>query len=174
MAYTTPRTWVAGDVLTAAQLNTDVRDNISFLANPPSAIARRAASQSIANATWTLITFDTEDRDTDGMFTVASGDRITIVTAGLYHVEFKAAFSVNVNGDRAFQICKGIVVDTGGFARATGKATAIDSSATIGGDIPLIAGDTLSFQVYQNSAGALNTEATAYGHPRASARWVSK
>lgn len=27
MAWTTPRTWVAGDVLTAAQLNADVRDN---------------------------------------------------------------------------------------------------------------------------------------------------
>lgn len=27
-----PRTWVAGDVLTAAQLNTEVRDSLSFLA----------------------------------------------------------------------------------------------------------------------------------------------
>lgn len=31
MAWTTPRTWVAGNILTAAQLNTDVRDNTNAL-----------------------------------------------------------------------------------------------------------------------------------------------
>ncbi len=29
MAYTTPRTWVAGEVLTAAQLNEQIRDNLT-------------------------------------------------------------------------------------------------------------------------------------------------
>lgn len=32
MAWSTPATWVAGAVLTAAQLNQQVRDNLSFLA----------------------------------------------------------------------------------------------------------------------------------------------
>lgn len=31
MAWTDPRTWVAGAKLTAAQLNTDVRDNLDFI-----------------------------------------------------------------------------------------------------------------------------------------------
>ena len=31
MAYTTPRTWVAGETVTAALMNTHVRDNISYL-----------------------------------------------------------------------------------------------------------------------------------------------
>ena len=31
MAYTTPRTWVASETVTAALMNTHVRDNISFL-----------------------------------------------------------------------------------------------------------------------------------------------
>ena len=31
MAYVTPRTWVPGELVTAAQLNQDVRDNISYL-----------------------------------------------------------------------------------------------------------------------------------------------
>lgn len=35
MAWTSPRTWVAGTVLTAAQLNTDVRDNLGYLKATP-------------------------------------------------------------------------------------------------------------------------------------------
>jgi ribosomal protein S5 len=31
MAYTTPRTWVAGETVTAALLNTHVRDNLDYL-----------------------------------------------------------------------------------------------------------------------------------------------
>ena len=31
MPWTTPRSWVAGEVVTAAQLNTDIRDNMNFL-----------------------------------------------------------------------------------------------------------------------------------------------
>ncbi len=30
MAYTTPRTWVPGEIPTAAQFNTHIRDNQSF------------------------------------------------------------------------------------------------------------------------------------------------
>ena len=31
MAYTTPRTWAASDVVTAAQLSQDVRDNVGYV-----------------------------------------------------------------------------------------------------------------------------------------------
>lgn len=173
MPYSSPSTQATGQVGTAAYANS-LKAATDFLANPPSSIARRAANQSIANATWTLITFDTEDRDTDAMFTTASGNRITIVTAGLYHVQFRAGFIPNTVGDRLTQICKGVVADTNSFARSAFKPTGTDATDTISGDIPLIAGDTLSFQVYQNSGGALNTEASIYGQPRASARWVAQ
>lgn len=38
-SWTAPRTWVAGNVLTAAQLNTDVRDNVGYLKDSPSLAA---------------------------------------------------------------------------------------------------------------------------------------
>ena len=34
MAWTTPRTWVAGEVITASLLNTHLRDNLSAIGNP--------------------------------------------------------------------------------------------------------------------------------------------
>lgn len=35
MAWTSPRTWVAGEVVTAAELNTHVRDNLNYLHDNP-------------------------------------------------------------------------------------------------------------------------------------------
>lgn len=39
MAWTTPRTWVAGEVPTAAIMNAHVRDNLNALKDPPQAVA---------------------------------------------------------------------------------------------------------------------------------------
>lgn len=50
MAYTTPRTWVAGDVLTAAQLNVDIRDNLA--AAFPIGIGGAWTAYTPALATW--------------------------------------------------------------------------------------------------------------------------
>lgn len=49
----------------------------------------RAATQSIPNTTNTLVAFDTEDFDTNGMHsTTVNNSRITIQTAGIYVVSF--------------------------------------------------------------------------------------
>ena len=38
MAWTVPRTWVTGELVTAAQLNAHLRDNLNALKQPPSAV----------------------------------------------------------------------------------------------------------------------------------------
>jgi hypothetical protein len=50
MAYATPRTWVAGDVLTAAQMNQDVRDN-QLAAHPLGVDAWTAYTPTFAGTT---------------------------------------------------------------------------------------------------------------------------
>jgi hypothetical protein len=93
MAYATPRTWVAGDVLTAAQLNQDVRDNVSFLANEPSCRVYHNVDQSIAHSTLTTLAFNSERYDTDTMHdTVTNNSRITFTTAGVYVVSLNIEF----------------------------------------------------------------------------------
>lgn len=87
MAYAAPRTWTPGEYPTAAQLNQDLRDNVSFLANPPACRVRRTTAQAINNNTETALTFDAERYDTDGMHSTSSNtSRITFNTAGLYTV----------------------------------------------------------------------------------------
>lgn len=88
MAYTTPRTWASGERPTAAQLNEQLRDNVSFLANPPACRANRTANQTISNNTTTAVQFSAADSyDTGSMHDPASNNtRVTVPTAGLYAV----------------------------------------------------------------------------------------
>jgi hypothetical protein len=97
MAYATPRTWVAGDVLTAAQLNQDIRDNVGFLANPPACRIYHNADQSIPhNVATTILAFNSERYDTDTMHdTVTNNSRITFTTAGLYVVTLNVAIGAS-------------------------------------------------------------------------------
>jgi len=55
MAWTSPRTWVAGEIVTAALLNTHVRDNLNDLADGSwgrdTAFVRKAANESVVAST---------------------------------------------------------------------------------------------------------------------------
>jgi hypothetical protein len=85
MAFTTPGTAVAGDVLTAAFWNSNVRDNLNFLYSPPSCRVVRT-SDLTSYSSGADITWSSESWDTDTMF--STGTTITINTAGLYLLSF--------------------------------------------------------------------------------------
>ena len=173
MAYVTPRTWVAGDVLTAAQLNQDIRDNVGFLGNPPRAQARRTSVQSIPNAAWTLVTFTVEDVDTNTMFAVGTGDRFTCQTAGRYLICFSAEFATNGTGTRMFGIATGTTPGSGFIAKTTQPATTVGTGASLAMETVLTVGINVSFHVYQNSTAALNLQADSATEPcRVTMRWV--
>lgn len=79
MAWSTPRTWVAGDVLTAAQLNQDVRDNSKALKAGAHVMASGVVTQTAGNRnsttyaaipTVTAVTFVKASADTDLFFDV--------------------------------------------------------------------------------------------------------
>lgn len=84
MAYTTPATFVAGNVLTASQLNTHLRDNIAWIAtDSPSCRVYKSSSQAITTATVTAITHDSERFDNAAMHDTGSNtSRITVPSGG--------------------------------------------------------------------------------------------
>lgn len=89
MSYSTPRTWAAGERPTAAQFNQDIRDNVSFLANPPACRVTHNTTQSLTSNTEATITWNTETFDTASMHEgVTNPTRITFTTAGLYQVSW--------------------------------------------------------------------------------------
>lgn len=51
MAWTTPRTWVAGEIVTAANMNTHVRDNLKAIGDPWTVYTPTVSGWSIGNGT---------------------------------------------------------------------------------------------------------------------------
>jgi len=89
MAWTTPSTVVAGSTeLTASLWNEQVRDNLNYLATPPSVQVYRSSNLTSYTAN-TNIAWNAEAWDTDDMYTSAtSTTNIVINTAGIYIISF--------------------------------------------------------------------------------------
>lgn len=77
------------------------------ISNPPSAHAYHSANQTIANNTLTAVALNVESYDTDTMHSESvSNSRITFTTAGLYVIEFHAAWDKHLTGNRRAVIRK--------------------------------------------------------------------
>lgn len=132
-----------------------IKDQVRYLSDPPQCAVRRAAAQSIANATFDNIDFDTEDLDPYGMFTLSGGisDTITFQRAGLYLVTLYVSWAGNGTGTRTCIFRVNGSVDFGS-STAPGDATV---SAMCGASYyDAAVGDTMVFIVRQTSGGALN------------------
>lgn len=164
-------TWVTGQIVTAAQLNANLRDAINFLIAPPLMVLRKTAGQNINTTTWTAITFDTEDKDNDGMHsTVTNTSRATAVTQGWYALDTNLDWAANATGQRL------LAWTINGAGRA-GKvhfnaAGAFDTAQNTSGKIFLNVGDFAEVTGWQNGANPLAT-ANTDGDPRFQMLWVS-
>lgn len=162
MAWTTPRTWIAGEKATAAMLNTHLRDNLAFLYAAKAARVYNSAAQSLANNTLTAITWDTESLDTDAIHSTASNTSRLVVPAGLagiWAISGQLEFAANATGVREIDVRK-----NGSTVIAFAKRDADASVATV---VPvtlivqLAAADYVELLGWQNSGAALNTDAGA-------------
>lgn len=86
MAWTTPRTWTPGELVTADVLNTQVRDNLLHLYGRIGIGARliRSTNQSIPSQFAIAVQFSSTRYDTDNMFSGGQNTRLTLNTAGKY------------------------------------------------------------------------------------------
>jgi hypothetical protein len=170
MTWTTPRTWVAGETVTAAIMNTHIRDNLNYVYATPICVLSNSAVQSIANATITAVTFDTEGIDTDNMHsTVTNTSRMTAVTAGWYSVSGTLPYQANATGSRwmAFQV-NGSASSRLGFSQILSTGGASDTALSSTALVFLNVGDYVEMVTNQNSTVALNID-TANGGARLSA-----
>jgi hypothetical protein len=164
MAYSVPTT-AAGQVLTSAIWNASVRDNIIYLQdredNPARAIVYHNAAQSIADASDTLLAFNSEYADSAALHDNSTNNsRITAPSgqAGLYLVTAYIEFAANATGIRALWIRA-----NGTFTIAESRVSAASAGVTrlnVAGIAVLAAGEFLDLVVRQTSTGALNVTAT--------------
>ena len=88
MVWTTPRTWVTAEMVTAALMNTHVRDNLDWLIQAHGCAATGTADQAITTGVMTAVQWDgTDEWDSDAFHDPASNNtRLTVPRAGRYLV----------------------------------------------------------------------------------------
>jgi hypothetical protein len=168
MPFTTPKTWTTNEVVTAANMNTHLRDNMAFVGSPPSCSVFNSGPQSVPNASFTAMTANSERWDTDGMHsTVSNTARITATTAGRYTFNTTMTFTANATGARAigYAVNGGATVQVQAHDNAGGSVNSVLSASF---DLVLAATDFVEVQAWQPSGGNLNITLDSY-----SARLVS-
>lgn len=164
--YTAPVEWVDGQLVTAADFNTYFSNVLLFLYKSVVARVYNNAALSIATATNTILTFNSERFDPSGMHsTSVNTSRITISEAGVYSLAAGVRFAANATGERLVNI---LLNGTTIIAQARTPANAVVSAATSIGVstlYALVAGDYVEVQVYQSSGGNLNVEVSGSFSP---------
>lgn len=175
MGYTAPTTRSTGNLITASVWNTDLVDNITFLANPPACRVYNTANQSVTSGgSGLLIPFNTERYDTDNMHsTVTNTSRITFNTAGLYLVTAHIQYAGNATGIRLAAIRFNGATDIAYDIRMNAGAsdTTAFSIATV---YKFAAADYVEVLAFQSSGSTLNVFANANYSPEFSATWVGR
>lgn len=177
MAYTTPKTWTAGEVVTAALMNEQIRDNESAIvtAHPlvvPSARVYNNAAQNINHNTWTTVAFNAERWDTDTIHDNSTNNsRLTCTTAGIYVINVNIVWSdADTDGARGIKILLNGATElardqrpglNGGYASLT---TVYSLAAT----------DYVTVQVYQNSNSTIALLSGANYSPEFSITYIGK
>lgn len=121
--------------------------------------AKHSTTQSIANATWTNVQFDTDVFDVGAMHDpVTNNSRFTIPTGGdgVYLIAASVFFAGNATGTRYMRFMKGGgSTDIGGgvIAAAVNTDGTMLNSSTI---VSLAAGEFIEAYAYQSSGGNLN------------------
>lgn len=170
MAWTNPRTWSDGLVVTGAIMNTEVRDNLNFLHGPPAAKATQSTGTNVPDITWTTINFDAEAWDNASMHSTATNtSRLTPTAAGKYLIVAQVGWSstsVTVAGAR---------LTFNGVTTVIGQQS-VNTSTSVGPYVNLStvyafngSSDYVVVQGYQDSSGSLTTNT---GATFLSATWI--
>lgn len=147
MAWTNPRTWVAGEKITAALLNQQLRDNLLALDTAPYSYRYIASDTPIANGAWTDLT-NWSLKSEDGV--TYSGGLFTVPSTGRYVVAASVSFNTSSTGVRGLRPVIAGTTDQNIIMPGNASFQAV---CVLYRELTIAAGQTVKFQVYQN-AGA--------------------
>ena len=179
MAYTTPRTWTAGETVTAALMNTHVRDNLAAIvaAHPliiPAARVYNNADITVANNTETTLTFNSETFDTDTIHdTSTNPERLTCKTAGIYLVYANIRFEADADGVRAVFLYVNGTSDSFAVQSVPARATGPTHVALVG-VYSLAVNDYVICRVLHNAGNNLAISAAGLHSPVFGMSYVGK
>lgn len=169
-----PRTWTVGELLTAAKLNTDLRDGLNFLlSGKPLCKLKLSASVSVSNQN---IPWSVEDVDRDnGHSTVTNTDRYTAQTAGWYRATAAVEWIDAFTAGKGRRVSIGHISSGGSLIWSTGVAslslgTGNNTQQNVSDMFPLAVGDYFTVAVSISGSGTeLISNSTCF-----SIEWISK
>lgn len=174
MAWTDPRTWVAGEVVTAALGNTHWRDNFRYLYTDISGSYARvynSADLPITTTLATVITFNSERTDTASYHSASSSDfhKLTVPSTGTYSLGTCIAFATNAVGYRGVSIrLNGTTVVGSDFKNAV---TGVPTILNVKTEYTITAVGYFDVAVIQTSTSDLNVSAALQYSPEF---WISR
>lgn len=170
--------YASAEALTAANLNTHPNGITWLTSSRPLLLAHQAsATTSIPNTTWTAITYDTVDSDSESGFNSSTG-RYTFNQMGWYFLSGSINFAGNATGIRAmhwntsYGIIIGLECSPAAVVPPGTTNPALNTSLNMGTLIGAKSGDWVQMEGYQNSGGALST-ATNFANNRAESSFFS-
>jgi len=155
MPWTTPMTFVTGSVVTAANLNAQIRDNSNFLFDPPAARIF-AASVSVASGTTPVaVSLPTVVFDSTGSGMTSAAGKITISMPGAYALFGQGVWAINGTGvvRRLGFILPGPTTESVTLFPNSNATTVEQSTSDL---VKLAANDTVQLAGAQASGGPLN------------------
>ena len=160
MVWTTPKSWLVGELVTAANMNLHVRDNMNFLYNVPRYRAYRTTALSVTSATNINMSCDSQIYDIGALFAPTSHSFTTNVT-GLWTVMCGYQLDTFIGG--GVQACwltdgTNLIVEQMWQRNATNDE---QQSLACHGQAVLSASVTVSAIAWQNSGSARNTSVIA-------------
>ena len=149
MAWTSPRTWVSGELVTASLMNTHIRDNETFLygsiVKHAAAGYRTTTTQVVATGTVTALITNAEWFDVDNCLSTSTG-LYTAPEAGKYILY--GFISIE---SPAASACGGHAYVNSTAQTLHSVSVALDSQMVFcGGVFSVAASDTLSVRGYHN------------------------
>lgn len=172
--FTTPKSYATGDVDSAADLNTYVRDNVGFLWDCPRVRVTRSTAVSMVSGSAMGLAWESEDFDSDNMWNAAgsSSDKelLHVNTAGVYLVNLQYSWAANSAGDRHAQIKHSGGVTFAYMVQRPPSGGAVTCFINLSGMYRAPAGTSFLVETYQDSGTALNTQQPC----NFSAMWVGK
>lgn len=178
MATVPSTTDFVSGIATSTELNAYVSDPLDFLLRRPIFRGRQTVTQNLTTATWTALTIDTEDVDSDvggggAHDTSSNTSRFTARYPGWYQVSGASSFPGNVTGRRGSRL--------GVNGTALNGSTVIVTATTASGVIIPTAAELLYLNVsdyvevfaFQDSGGTLATVVATDAQSRLNVIWVS-
>ena len=150
-------TWTAGMRVTGANLAAMVSYQ-QFWADPPMFRMYQAVAQSINNSTYTQITCDTSEYDTESGRSGSSPYSYTIPTGGRWQFTGMISWSGNATGVRIAALFKNGSQINGANCSEQAAPAANATNVIVSATVAVTAGDVIGLYGWQSSGGALNTQ----------------